>query len=119
MTIGAIVVPLVALGLCAAGMWFAWRLVRAAAREGELESGERGGEAPPARPKPPLGAAQQIGAVAAAVGVCLWLPSLVNVQALWPLTAGGAVASLLGLGLLLAGRARRRSGSAGSTSLGS
>ena len=104
MTIGAILVPLVALGLCAGGMWFAWRLVRAAGREGEVDETARR----PSASKPPLGALGRIGAVVAVGGVCLWLPSLVDVQALWPLTAGGAVANLLGLGLCAASAVRRR-----------
>lgn len=106
MTIGAVLVPLVALGLCAGGMWFAWRLVRAAGREGEVAVRERARK--PSASRPPLGALGQIGAVAAAGGVCLWLPSLVDVQALWPLTAGGAAANLVGLGLLFAARRRGR-----------
>ena len=107
MTIGAILVPLVALGLCAAGMWFAWRLVRAAGRDGQEDEVAVGETARrPSTSRPPLGALGQIWAVTAAGGVCLWLPSLVNVQALWPLTAGGAVANLLGLGLLFAARRR-------------
>ena len=35
MTVGAIVVPLVALAVCTAGAWFAWRLVRAADEAGD------------------------------------------------------------------------------------
>lgn len=109
MTIGAILVPMVALGLCAGGMWFAWRLVRAAGREGrEGEVAVRERARKPSASRPPLGALGQIGAVAAVGGVCLWLPSLVDVQALWPLTAGGVVANLVGLGLLFAARRRRR-----------
>ena len=106
MTIGVILVPLVALGLCAGGMWFAWRLVRAAGREGEVAVDETARR--PSASRPPLGALGRIGVVATVGGVCLWLPSLVDVQALWPLTAGGAVANLVGLGLLFA--ARRRGG---------
>ena len=43
MTIGAIVLPLLALAVCGGGAWFAWRLVSAAEfREGERSSSDSG-----------------------------------------------------------------------------
>ena len=112
MTLGAIVIPLVALALGCAAMWFAWRIVRAAGREGDAEEATPAVPNTPGPRSPAASAIGQIGTVAMLGGVCMWLPSLVNVQALWQLTVGGVIATLLGLLLLLVSRRRKRRGGA-------
>ena len=131
MTIGGAAAVLVGLGVGGAAMWFAWRVVRAAGREGEPLDGPPLAQ-PPSQPDAPdhddapgdrtapgtsdqqgvnprqPSALGQIGAVLALGGVCLWLPSLFNVADSWPLTVAGVIASLLGVAILGVTRRRKR-----------
>ena len=129
MTAGAAVVALLGLGVGCAGMWLAWRLVRAAAGEGRapdnagaegqirsaaeeepepLAGEEHSVASSPAGASSPTGAWGQIGAVLALGGVCLLIPALFNIASAWPLAVGGLVAIALGLALLLALVLRKR-----------
>ena len=108
MTLGAIAIPLGALILGCVAMWFAWRLVRTASREDESDETTPTSRNAAMPPSPAANAIGQIGAVAMLGGVCMWLPSLVNVGALWALTVGGVIANLLGLSLLLVSRRLKR-----------
>lgn len=129
MTAGAAVVALLGLGVGCAGMWLAWRLVRAAAGEGQapdraaaeeqIRSAAEEEPAPlageehsvansPAGAFSPTGAWGQIGAVLALGGVCLLIPALFNIASAWPLAVGGLVAIALGLALLSALVLRKR-----------
>ena len=128
MTSGAVIVALLGLGVGCAGMWLAWRLVRAAGGEGqdpaktgtERHSGSAADEeheqpAPeasvedsPAGVFLPTGAWGQIGAVLALGGVCLLIPALFNLASTWPLAVGGLVAIAVGLALLWLLHKRKR-----------
>lgn len=120
MTIGGVAAVLVGLSVGGGAMWFAWRVVRAAGREGEpLDSPPLAqspsqpdapdqDDAPAAIPPRQSSALGQIGAVLALGGVCLWLPSLFNVADSWPLTVAGVIASLLGVAILGVTRRRKR-----------
>ena len=122
MTSGAVIVALLGLGVGCAGMWLAWRLVRAAGGESRdpakaSAQGQSGAAADeeheqPASEEPsledspagvfsPTGAWGQIGAVLALGGVCLLIPALFNLASTWPLAVGGLVAIAVGLALLL------------------
>ncbi len=121
MNTGAAVVALLGLSVGCAGMWLAWRLVRAAGGEGrdpakaniERQSGSAADEEQeqPAPEEPSLedspagvfsstGALAQIGAVLALGGFCLLIPALFNLASTWPLAVGGLVAIAVGLALL-------------------
>ena len=115
MTLGAIAIPLVALAVCYGGMWFAWRLVNGAAREGE--GGEDRDVAPrtttpvrKTRPRRRIGPA--LGLAGATMGLCgmtISVADLVGADA--PILVGVAVAvvfALLGAGLLALLSRRRR-----------
>ena len=120
MTLGAIVVPLLALALGCGGLWFAWWLVRAASREGEsppespaAESAAQSARAATAdhadvKARAPARAAGQVGVVLVAGGACLALPTLFNLAALWELTVAGLGASACGALLLWINRRRGR-----------
>lgn len=129
MNTGAAIVALLGLGVGCAGMWLAWRLVRAAGGEGrdpakagtEEQSRSTAGKEPeqPAPEEPsledspagvfsPTGAWGQIGAVLALGGVCLLIPALFNLASTWPLAVGGLVAIAVGSALLLLLHKRQR-----------
>lgn len=120
MTLGAIVVPLLALALGCGGLWFAWWLVRTASREGEkppelpvaesatLASRAATADHSDAKIRAPARAAGQIGTVLVAGGACLALPTLFNLAALWELTVAGLGASACGALLLWINRRRGR-----------
>lgn len=133
MTSGAVIVALLGLGVGCAGMWLAWRLVRAAGGEGldPAKASAQGRAAPaadeeheqPASEKPsfedspagvfsPTGAWGQIGAVLALGGVCLLIPALFNLASTWPLAVGGLVAIAVGLALLWLLHKRQRNAAA-------
>lgn len=116
MTLGAIAIPLVALAVCFGGMWFAWRLVSGAAREGE--GGEDRDVAPKAvpirktRPRRRIGPA--LGLAGATMGLCGMTMSAARLAgADAPVLLGvvvSAVFALLGAGFLaLLSRRRRHS----------
>ena len=69
MSIGAVVIPLVALAICLGGMWFAWRLV---GRSDEADGNQRQQAAPPspAQPTAAVGV-QRAGPFMAFAGVSL------------------------------------------------
>ena len=105
MTLGAVVIPLVALAVCFGGMWLAWRLVNGATREG----GETPGVPPqaiPARKAPArrVGIGRIIALAAMALGLggmALIAARLAGADA--PLLVAAAVAigfALLGAGCL-------------------
>lgn len=121
MTSGAVIIALLGLGVGCAGMWLAWRLVRAAGGEGQdpakaSAQGRSGAAANEKHEQPvseepsledspagvfsPTGAWGQIGAVLALGGVCLLIPALFNLASTWPLAVGGLVAIAVGLALL-------------------
>ena len=69
MSIGAVVIPLVALAICLGGMWFAWRLV---GRSEETDGSQRQRAAPPSSAQPAATAGiQRAGPVMAFAGVSL------------------------------------------------
>ena len=117
MTLGAIAIPLVALAVCFGGMWFAWRLVNGAAREGE--GGEDRDVAPrtttpvgKTRPRRRIGPA--LGLAGATMGLCGMTMSAARLAgADAPVLLGvvvSAVFALLGAGFLaLLSRRRRHS----------
>ena len=133
MNTGAAIVALLGLGVGCAGMWLAWRLVRAAGGEGrdpdnasaerqsrsaaEEEHDQPAPEEPSLEDSPagvfsPTGALAQIGAVLALGGVCLVIPSLFNLASAWPLAVGGLVAIAVGLALVWLLRRRKRNATA-------
>ena len=116
MTLGAIAIPLVALAVCFGGMWFAWRLVNGAAREGEGgEARDLASRAAPVRktrPRRRIGPA--LGLAGATMGLCGMTMSAARLAgADAPVLLGVAVAAvfaLLGAGFLaLLSRRRRHS----------
>ena len=112
MTLGAIVIPAVALALCFGGMWFAWRLV-AGAERAEAEDAPR----PPPEQRPTPARRGIAGPLIALAVMALGLGGigLIAARSLGmasPLLVAGALAAgfgLLGAGLMWALR-RRRSG---------
>ena len=106
MTLGAVVIPLVALAVCFGGMWLAWRLVNGAAREGG-ETADVPPQAVPARKARP-GRRVGIGRVLALAAMALGLGGMALIAARLagadaPLLVAAAVAigfALLGAGCL-------------------
>lgn len=69
MSIGAVVIPLVALAICLGGMWFAWRLV---GRSEEADGNQRQRAAPPSPAQQATAAGtQRAGPIVAFAGVSL------------------------------------------------
>ena len=105
MTLGAVVIPLVALAVCFGGMWLAWRLVNGAAREGG-ETPDVPPQAVPARARPArrvgIGRVLALAAMALGLGgMALIAARLAGADA--PLLVAAAVAigfALLGAGCL-------------------
>lgn len=114
MTLGAVVIPLVALAVCFGGMWLAWRLVNGAAREGG-ETPDVPPQAVPtqARPARRGGIGRVIALAAMALGLggmALIAARLAGADA--PLLVAAAVAigfALLGAGCLALLSRRRHS----------
>ena len=115
MTLGAVVIPLVALAVCFGGMWLAWRLVNGAAREGG-ETRDVPPQAVPAQARPArrVGIGRLLALAAMALGLggmALIAARLAGADA--PLLVAAAVAigfALLGAGCLaLLSRRRRHS----------
>ena len=116
MTLGAVVIPLVALAVCFGGMWLAWRLVNGAAREGG-EMPDVPPQAVPAQARPArrVGIGRLLALAAMALGLggmALIAARLASADA--PLLVAAAVAigfALLGAGglALLSRRQRRHS----------
>lgn len=105
MTLGAVVIPLVALAVCFGGMWLAWRLVNGAAREGG-ETPDVPPQAVPAQARPArrvgIGRVLALAAMALGLGgMALIAARLAGAEA--PLLVAAAVAigfALLGAGCL-------------------
>ena len=113
MTLGAVVIPLVALAVCFGGMWLAWRLVNGAAREG----GETAAVPPQAVPARKVPARRGVvGPVVALAAMTLGLGGMALIAARLagadaPLLVAAAVAigfALLGAGCLALLSRRRR-----------
>lgn len=84
MSVAAIVIPLVALALCGAAMWLAWRIVKFADAE---NAGRRGLAV--VEPKPeaqPRSAARTVGIVVAALAMVVGLGGIVFV--VWRVLSG-------------------------------
>lgn len=107
MTLGAIAIPLVALAICFGGMWFAWRLVNGAAREGEGSEGRdlapRAAPVRTTRPRRRIGPA--LGLAGATMGLCGMATTAAHMaDADTPVLIGvgvAAVFALLGAGVLV------------------
>ena len=105
MTLGAILIPIVALAVCFGGMWFAWRLVMGAEREGAEPKDQPTAAADAERPTPQPAPARRgvAGPVIALAAVMLGLGGFAFIAApalggAPPLLVAGAVA--IGVGLL-------------------
>ena len=113
MTLGAVVIPLVALAVCFGGMWLAWRLVNGAVREGgETPDVPPQAVPPQARPARRVGIGRILALAAMALGLggmALIAARLAGADA--PLLVAAAVAigfALLGAGCLALLSRRRR-----------
>ena len=120
MTLGAILIPIVALAVCFGGMWFAWRLVAGAEREEEGPKDQPTASADADRPiLQPIPARRGVaGPVIALAAVMLGLGgfAFIAARALGgapPLLVAGGVAAGVGLlGGVLIWALRRRPQSA-------
>ena len=87
MTLGAIVIPLAALALCAVGLALAWRLVRRAEDSADggdaapMQSGQVAGADPGTDSAAPAGAVRVVGQLMALAGI--GLGALAVALALW------------------------------------
>ena len=103
MTLGAILIPIVALAVCFGGMWFAWRLVMGAEREGAGPKDQPTAAADAERPPPPAPARRGVaGPVIALAAVMVGLGGFAFIAApalgsASPLLVAGGVATGVGL----------------------